>query len=278
MGMEKRHMSLSVNYRVPSSPARTAEPLIAKAIICNGEVIDSGGVFDPTIFENTHVYAVRKGEDVAGSQITDSSVVGAEYYAGGRAVTENEDIHDIIWTGPFATYQDALRKRKQLFGIKINKTPRFVREDTPDQIAEMTLGLKQMFQNGVRRRVNLFQYHGQRNRFEEFRNEWNAFMESKLPEVVRNFTEAEAVSAEYVKKAGLKITEREGRTVLVGNVGGFQDLAVATLEMNYLKYATDEMKEAELKAYCLRNRTVTTRNPVDNSTRKQRFIEVEIGF
>lgn len=271
-------MSLNVNFRVPSSPARTAEPLIAKAVICNGEVIDSGGVFDPTIFENTHVYAIQKGGELKGSQITDSSVVGAEYYAGGRATDENDEVYDFIWTGPFATYQDAFRKRKQLFGIKISKTPRFVREDTPDQVAEMSLGLKQMFQNGARRRVNLFQLHGQRNRFEEFRNDWNAFMESKLPEVVRNFTEAETVSAEYVKKAGLKIAERDGRTVLTGNIGGYEDLTVATLEMNYLKYATDEMKEAGLKAYCLRNRTITTRNPQDNSTRKQRFIEVEIGF
>jgi hypothetical protein len=160
----------------------------------------------------------------------------------------------------------------------MSRTPRFVREDSPDQIAELTLGLKQMFQNGTRRRVNLFQFHGQRNRFEEFRNDWNSFMESKLPDVVRSFTEAEAVSAEYVKKANLQITEKEGRTVLTGNIGGFEGLTVATLEMNYLKYATDEMKEVGLKAFCLRNRTITTTNPRDNTTRKQRFIEVEIGF
>lgn len=271
-------MSLNVNYVKPSMPNRATDPLIAKAVICNGEVIDSGGVFDPTIFENTHVYAVQKGGKIEESQITDSSIVGAEYYAGGRATTEDGDIHDFIWVGPLSTYPEALRKRRQLFGIKMSRTPRIVREDTPEQIAEMTLGLRQMFQNGTHRRVNLFQLHGQRNRFEEFRNDWNSFMESKLPDVVRNFTEAEAVSAEYVKKANLKIAEREGRTVLTGNVGGFEDLTVATLEMNYLKYATDEMKEVGLKVFCLRNRTVTTRNPRDNTTRKQRFIEVEIGF
>ncbi len=271
-------MSLNVNYVKPSAPSRASEPLVAKAVICNGKIIDSGGVFDPTIFENTHVYAVQKGASLEGSQITDSSIVGAEYYAGGRATTEDGDVHDFIWVGPTATYADALRKKRQLFGIKMSRTPRFVREDSPDQIAELTLGLKQMFQNGTRRRVNLFQFHGQRNRFEEFRNDWNSFMESKLPDVVRSFTEAEAVSAEYVKKANLQITEKEGRTVLTGNIGGFEGLTVATLEMNYLKYATDEMKEVGLKAFCLRNRTITTTNPRDNTTRKQRFIEVEIGF